>query len=561
MNTRETDKCGPCDPAERHSLRYKGHEAVWQFVNGPWRTNDEGDVISPASSFWAMDSHSAFQTERMYRDCVVTGKWQFCYAGGACPELIVRSLDSRRFYAVSFSTQTNLPSTDAFIMASIWKGCDDGYQRMLGYRRKVGIYRADVEPEKWYSVRVECVGPEIIVYFEDHFACRIMDEAYPKGVIGVGCTEGRAAWKDLEVTGRPVEPGEAWRMAETETETPRLFTVGWDPRITGKQAGAAATLLPDDEILVGFSGVPRTHWVTRSRDYGLSWDDPEEGRFGHYVRSLDQFWSIHTEHNPAVTWVDTGRNFDELNRDNFWNVLSRSMDGGKTWSEIERMNVPFPAGQAYASIRGKAGSVLLLDTQTVGELRDGTIAVSGFWRNNPDGNYHSDQVQFARTEDGGKTWSVNPVDPTEWERNESTWVELKNGELLCIMRSNYSNSVGQSRSRDMGKTWSKVRPAGIPFFGPSCPAVMRTRDDTLILAVRGWGIFTSVDDGWTWSLPTRIRGYTGSGMGASLLEMSDGRILVLSATHANAPNGRIMGQFIRVDRDAGIHPALPGPTT
>ncbi|MFH1008249.1 MAG: sialidase family protein [Candidatus Latescibacterota bacterium] len=557
MNTKTNRESGPCDTAEPRPLAYKGYEAAWQFVNGPWQTNERGELICPASSFWAMDTHRAFQIEHIYRDCEVTGKWQFCYAGGATPELIVRSLDSRRFYAVSFSTQMNLPSTEAFIMASIWKGCDDGYQRMLGYRRKVGIYRADVDPEKWYALRVACVGPEIIVFFEERFVCQIRDEAYAAGVVGVGCTEGVAAWKDMEVAGRPLEQESVWHMAESEM--PKQFTVGWDPRISSKQSGAAAVLLPDDEIRVGFSGEGGTTWVTRSRDYGLSWETPVRGRMGHYLKSLDQLWAIRMEQNPAVTWVDTGKNFDEINSDNFWNALSRSTDGGKTWSDYERMQVPFPAGEAYASVRGKAGSVLFLEAGTLGELRDGTIALSGFWRNNPDGNYHSDQVQFARTTDRGKTWAVTPVDATEWERNESSWVELQNGELLCLLRSNYSNSVGQSRSRNGGRTWSKVRPAGIPFFGASCPAIMRTRDDKLILAVRGWGLFTSMDDGWTWSEPTHIGGYAGSGMGASLLEMSDGRILVLSATHGNAPNGRIMGQFIRIDGEGGIHPAPPGP--
>ena len=47
--------------------------------------------------------------------------------------------------------------------------------------------------------------------------------------------------------------------------------------------------------------------------------------------------------------------------------------------------------------------------------------------------------------------------------------------------------------------------------------------------------------------------------GANLLEMADGRILILNATHGNSRNGRIMAQFIRVNKDGSIQPALPGP--
>ena len=104
-------------------------------------------------------------------------------------------------------------------------------------------------------------------------------------------------------------------------------------------------------------------------------------------------------------------------------------------------------------------------------------------------------------------------------------------------------------------------PAGIPFFGASAPSIIRTRDNVLLLAVRNWGVFTSLDNGWTWSLPTHIRAYSGSGGGANLLEMSDGRILVLNATHGNSRNGRIVAQFIRVDGNGRVHPALPGAVT
>ncbi len=148
----------------------------------------------------------------------------------------------------------------------------------------------------------------------------------------------------------------------------------------------------------------------------------------------------------------------------------------------------------------------------------------------------------------GGSWSGSLVDPSEWERNESSWVDLENGELVTVLRSNYFNSVGLSRSTDRGKTWSRV-----------VPALFRTRQNVLLLAVRSWDIFISLDHGRSWSCPTHIGGYSGSGLAANLLEMADGRILVVNSTHGNAPNGRVMGQFIGVDRKGWVSPALPGP--
>ncbi len=561
------------EEAQTH-LAYRGAEGSWTFVNGQWESTEAGEMINPAPCYWSIDTYVAFYTQRAYRDCTLRGRWRLLYAGGACPALIVRAMDSRRFYAVRFSAQMNLPSPDHFVMTEIWKGSPDGYWRLQAYRRKVGIL-PQADPTRWFAVAVECIGPEIIVYFEDSFVCSILDREYEAGAVGVACTDGKAAWKDLSVEGRPIEASRVFekgifhaidaRGPEEKPEQtpgqsgqlPKQFRVAWDPAFTSRQSGAVATLLPGEEILVGYTGDGGRLFQTRSRDFGFSWDKPTEGPVGPFLPTTGELWSIRGEHDSDVVWHDRGTNFDELTMDNFWTVLSRSADGGQTWGPPERLALQFPPGRAYAPIKGKAGAVLSLQSDPH-ELCDGSVACTAFWRNNPDGNYHSDQVQFLRTVDKGKTWTTSPVDGREWERNESSWVELSEGELLCVMRSNYDAYLGVSRSRDKGRTWSRMVPV-IPFFGASCPAIIRTHTDVLVLATRMWGIFTSTDNGYTWSLPTHIGGYTGSGIGASLLEMADGRILVVNATHGNSPQAKIKAQFIRVDQQGQVQPELPGP--
>ena len=181
------------------------------------------------------------------------------------------------------------------------------------------------------------------------------------------------------------------------------------------------------------------------------------------------------------------------------------------------------------------------------QLSDGSVAFTTFWRDKPDSHYHSDQVLFYRSTDGGKTWSVSPVDATQWACNESSWVELADGELLCLMRSNYETFLSVSRSRDKGKTWSHVQPA-ISYFNPSAPSVLLTRDNILIIAVRGWGLFTSVDNGYTWSMPTDIGSYTGGGWSADMRELPDGTIWV------GGPEKGV-SSLITVDREGVIHPS------
>ena len=181
------------------------------------------------------------------------------------------------------------------------------------------------------------------------------------------------------------------------------------------------------------------------------------------------------------------------------------------------------------------------------ELNDGSIGLTMFWRNNPDGNYQADQVFFCRSTDGGKSWSRNAVDPTEWERNESTWVQFADGELLCVMRSNYNTHLGVSRSTDLGKTWTRQQPK-LPFYGASAPSLLLTRDQVLLLSCRGWGIFTSIDRGHTWNLPMQIGSYTGGGAEAVMHELPDGTILV------GGPEQPDSMANVTVDREGTIHP-------
>ena len=265
-----------------------------------------------------------------------------------------------------------------------------------------------------------------------------------------------------------------------------------------------------------------------------------------YLPSLNETWKLSWEHTPGVIWVDDGTNFDDLTFENFWNGVSRSTDGGKSWSSSERLNLPFPSGWAYQPIKGKAGAIITAGQ--LAELSDGSIGLTVNWRNNPDGNFQADQVLFCRSTDGGKTWSMSPVDPNEWERNESTWVELADGELFCAMRSNYNTHLGISRSTDKGKSWSRLKPI-LPFFGASAPSLLLTRDNILILATRGWGSFTSIDRGHNWSLPTQIGSYTGGGGSAELRELDDGTILVGGSERPDELH------LITVDRDGIIHPA------
>ena len=147
-------------------------------------------------------------------------------------------------------------------------------------------------------------------------------------------------------------------MAACRSGPPPAISAG-----TGTATGGAATLLPDDEILVGYHVDKKTQLVTRSRDYGLTWDEPVEGPFGYYIWLRDELWSVWGKHNPDVIGVDRGTYFDELNKDIFWNVEAISKDRGKAWSDKRRLEILFPEGIAYAPIKGETDAVVGLRNQ------------------------------------------------------------------------------------------------------------------------------------------------------------------------------------------------------
>jgi len=222
--------------------------------------------------------------------------------------------------------------------------------------------------------------------------------------------------------------------------------------------------------------------------------------------------------------------------------LTRSMDGGATWSEPQTV-LEQEAGVGYAAHHGPR------------QLSDGSILTGATAWRYKDGRMFGGQAYSLRSHDGGRTWDVKQIGPRPgwvWQNqygrameidgqlwipgggqkkdekpwrtgyfvshdNGKTWpdfqtictglqdekdiLELPDKRLLAMIRS--GKETYRSYSFDRGKTWSNKEE--LDLFG-QCPSLLLLPSGNILFAYRqvrpktpkGIGLAVSSDSGQTW---------------------------------------------------------------
>lgn len=140
-------------------------------------------------------------------------------------------------------------------------------------------------------------------------------------------------------------------------------------------------------------------------------------------------------------------------------------------------------------------------------------------------------VFFYRSTDEGRHWHVQgripfqpdeTVDPAGFERDgftEPTFEILEDRSLICVMRS--EGPMYMSRSRDLGKTWSKpeiIAPNGV------CPRLLRLANGVLVLSSGRPGAEVRLcydKQASNWSAPFRLVPLTSPDVGADSCGYTD----------------------------------------
>jgi len=273
-----------------------------------------------------------------------------------------------------------------------------------------------------------------------------------------------------------------------------------------------------NEILVGFSEgwykdlgpdrhhidreKPELHWLARSKDGGETWEITDPGQRGFLVPDGGFLHGVAREDVVAkpATKCPGGIEFTHPNfamtarTTNIHDGTSRfyySYDRGDTWKGpfvLPDFGAPGTAARTDYIVNGPHDCMLFL-----------TVAKS---------NGREGRVYCVRTQDGGKTWSVQGKvgpEPTGFAIMPST-VRLSETSLYTVLRRREGNKRWQSawRSDDDGIHWSYMADP-VPDAGEgNPPALVKLDDGRLCLA---WGYRAkpfsmrakiSDDEGNTW---------------------------------------------------------------
>ena len=258
----------------------------------------------------------------------------------------------------------------------------------------------------------------------------------------------------------------------------------------------------------------RLDWI-RSEDGGRTWSAP--------TVIVDSEWD---DRNPAAGVMPDGavvvayaeastyneRGEFDVAAGSYAPKLTRSEDGGQTWSEPTPIDAPIPNASPYGRIV---------------TLSDGTALMSLY-------QYPSECACVLRSPDRGRTWGEASLLPGH---DETALLETSDGRVLAFMRAEGSITHGLelSESPDGGRTWGEpvklLRPNEWPFDACELQSGVIVLTHGNRTGPYGVGAVISADGGKTWDgkgQPLLVADCENTDCGyPSTVQLDDGTILTM----------------------------------
>ena len=485
------------DEAPVQRLEFTKTDA-WQFSGNPWQQRDDGIITPPnkgnlhSRAFFASHVYEDFTAEFEY-----TPEYRETGHGGA--GLILRAKDPNHFYAVYFPWGGQSLSGKNY-WASIVKVDGDAYLRSLSSAWVPGL---PSETGRSCKVRVVVKGPLIEVWVNGRQAVRAIDDEYKVGLVGL-MGYGWYSFRNVQIQGHP-KPAPAW--PERMELLSHSFTVGLSSslqqssclapngdvliasgnqlvrsRDSGRTWNAPETLPSflgavgdqdgfssmfhsrDGRLLVqifrrlgnrGSSEVPEI-LLSESKDNGATWSMPTpskvEAPWPSQAQPLYPTGAmVQTEDGTMIRFVygslitEPGPNNGSTWRAGppYKSYVTRSADGGKTWSGAIEIDQPAFEGKPRGTISGSH------------------------------------------------------------DLTESTGVEFGN-QVMALVRPVYSPYMWQCWSSDGGRTWDSAARTTFPGYGGPC--LLKTQNGMLVCSHRmpHFSINLSADGGLNWDQGTVV---------------------------------------------------------
>jgi len=207
----------------------------------------------------------------------------------------------------------------------------------------------------------------------------------------------------------------------------------------------------------------------------------------------------------------------------WWGMLTTSQDGGKTWSKPRKLGTDKKLGAKNPNLIGPVKNKPI-------HLGDGSILC-------PSSTEHDGwRVHFELTRDLGKTWTViGPInDGKTFSAIQPTILSHGNVPLQILCRTR-QKVVGQSWSKDGGKTWSKLTASKLPNPNAGIDAVTLTDGRHLLVynhTTRGGGFPSGRNmlnvavsrDGKDWTPVLTLERSRGEFSYPAVIQTSDGKV-------------------------------------
>jgi hypothetical protein len=503
----------------------KPEKLAWQSTLGQWQV-DQGE-LAPTDTTQA-DLYSG-EGARGFWPYSVSGDFEFACqffltdnsTGAGGPVAYFHAQPNGAIYAFRYINYWGTAVLQKKLPGQPW--VEIGYA--TGIRLDVG---------KWHELAIQGRGAEYRVFLGGKMVVKATDASLTGGTLGLGCQVRPVRFRDFRVTAE-MQPLASWSAA---SEPPPYVVICADAGQGGYQAFPGLCRTREGDLLAvfyaGWGHVSRPEpsrpkggsiALSRSTDGGKTWSAAQIV----LDTPLD-------DRDPAVWQCDDGAlvisavSVDwprcQPPYENWCHTyLVRSRDQGQHWSEPEELKI------------GDKGNYTVWTEPR--RLANGDWLWPVYLNQNA-----KTTTAMMRSTDGGHTWGEpRPIDATSVSTDEPDLCQFPDGTLFCAMRPGAESFMWQSWSRDNGSTWT--RPSPLPFYG-HCVNLLYTRSGITLLAHRdpGMAIHYSRDQAKSWAGSVMIDPCGGAY--SQMVELPDGRVLIVYYTEGQ--RSQIRAQFLEVSQ-------------